>query len=63
MEAGPGRRTVPMGQQNCQLFQAGVQGQQGELSSDYEHMARNVINDDRSSFSLEARHLTTIWEV
>eukprot|EP00972_Heterocapsa_arctica_P031472 4635957-Heterocapsa_arctica.AAC.1 len=51
-----------MGQQSGYLCQAGVEGQQGELSNDYEHRARNFINDDRSRFSLEARHMTTRWK-
>eukprot|EP00972_Heterocapsa_arctica_P109102 16065750-Heterocapsa_arctica.AAC.1 len=36
LEAGPGWREVPMGHQNCYLYQAGVDGQK-DLSSDYEH--------------------------
>eukprot|EP00972_Heterocapsa_arctica_P042400 6248447-Heterocapsa_arctica.AAC.1 len=61
MEAGPGWRAVPMGQQDCQVYQAGVQGQQDELSSDYDNTMRKFMNDDRSRFSLEARQSTTMW--
>eukprot|EP00972_Heterocapsa_arctica_P033915 4993835-Heterocapsa_arctica.AAC.1 len=61
MEAGPGWRAVPMGQPDCQLLSAGVQGQQGELSGDYEYMRRKCMNDDRSKFSLEERQWTTMW--
>eukprot|EP00972_Heterocapsa_arctica_P027649 4065878-Heterocapsa_arctica.AAC.1 len=50
MEAGPGWRAVPMGQQDRKVHQAGVQGQQDELSSGYEDTTRKFINDDRSSF-------------
>eukprot|EP00972_Heterocapsa_arctica_P016597 2449668-Heterocapsa_arctica.AAC.1 len=61
MEAGPGWRAVPMGQQGCQVYKAGVQAQQDELSSDYENMMRKFMNDDRSRVSLEARQSTTMW--
>eukprot|EP00972_Heterocapsa_arctica_P025455 3747715-Heterocapsa_arctica.AAC.1 len=61
MEAGPGWRAVSMGRQGRQVHQAGVQGKQDELSSGYEHIMRKPMNDDRSSFSLEAMQSTTIW--
>eukprot|EP00972_Heterocapsa_arctica_P042603 6278623-Heterocapsa_arctica.AAC.1 len=51
-----------MGQQSGDLCQAGVEGQQGDVSSDYEHKARNFIKDDRSRFSLQGRQMTTRWK-
>eukprot|EP00972_Heterocapsa_arctica_P058313 8603749-Heterocapsa_arctica.AAC.1 len=50
-----------MGQQNRQVHQAGVQGQQDELSSGHENIMRKFISDDRSSFSRTMRNPTTIW--
>eukprot|EP00972_Heterocapsa_arctica_P094963 14005217-Heterocapsa_arctica.AAC.1 len=61
METGPEWRAVPMGQQDRQVHKAGVHGQQDELSSGYETMTWNFINDDRSSVSLEVRQSTAIW--
>eukprot|EP00972_Heterocapsa_arctica_P057604 8498460-Heterocapsa_arctica.AAC.1 len=61
MEAGPGWRAVPMGQQSGNLRQTGVEGQQGELSRGYENFMSKFMSDDRSSFSREARNSTTIW--
>eukprot|EP00972_Heterocapsa_arctica_P047397 6990216-Heterocapsa_arctica.AAC.1 len=52
---------MPMGQQDRQVHQAGVQRQQDELSSGYDNTTRKFINDDRSSFSLGELQSTTIW--
>eukprot|EP00972_Heterocapsa_arctica_P035903 5281344-Heterocapsa_arctica.AAC.1 len=41
MEDGPGGRAVPVGHQDCQYHQAGIQ----------EKLIRQSMNDDRSSFT------------
>eukprot|EP00972_Heterocapsa_arctica_P091314 13473297-Heterocapsa_arctica.AAC.1 len=51
MEAGPGRRAVPMDHQDCQLHQAGVHEQRDELSRGSEIFIRQPMNDDRSRFT------------
>eukprot|EP00972_Heterocapsa_arctica_P068890 10178103-Heterocapsa_arctica.AAC.1 len=45
-----------MGQQDRRM----LQGQQDELSNDYESRAMEFMNNDRSIFSLDARRLTTM---